>query len=246
MGSKPKIIDCFCAWYDLLGYGSAFKNAKWYLNAENCLENYERIKKIGIKLCNPSALGKTLIINDGVIKTFDVEGTKKDILNIINFLVSFIDGFNEINKIDKDGDRNGVRGVFTFGQRYEYIQGNFLIKEDDKEIVAYYPKEFQMNTAFSKANIIEESGSRKGISKSYLYFDKYALDAIRKIADTTEGYSVTDYCKDNEYYFVINMVKKPAVTLIFDKKIIEYRYNEEDKIDTRGIETQIYKLIRAE
>lgn len=163
---------------------------------------------------------------------------KKDITNIINFLIQYVDGFNEINAIDKHGDDHGVRGVFTFGQRYEYIPGNFMIRVSDKEITTYYPKEFQMNTAFSKANIIEESGSRHGIKGGFLYFDKYALDAIRKIADTTEGHSVTDYYEDEKYYFTINTVTNPAITLIFDKNVIEYDY--------KAIKTQIYKLIRAE
>lgn len=105
-------------------------------------------------------------------------------------------------------------------------------------LTTYYPKEFQMNTAFSKANIIEESGSRHGIKGGFLYFDKYALDAIRKIADTTEGHSVTDYYEDEKYYFTINTVTNPAITLIFDKNVIEYDY--------KAIKTQIYKLIRVE
>lgn len=40
---------------------------------------------------------------------------------------------------------------------------NFTYDVSTGEILAYFPKEFQMNTAFSKANIIEESGKAYGI-----------------------------------------------------------------------------------
>ena len=237
MNSERKIIDCFCGWYDLLGYGTAFKEAGWDLHNEVCLKNYKRIKKIGTEFHNSYTQGKTLIINDGVIKTFDVNGEKGDINNIINFLIQYVDGFNKINEIDKKGNYPGVRGVFTFGQRYEYIPGNFIYNQSDGEIVTYYPEEFQMNTAFSKANIIEESGSKKGIAGPFLFFDKYALDEIRKIANRTKGYDVIEQYKDEKYYFSINILKHSAITLIFDENIIEYQNKD------RKIETQILKLI---
>ena len=180
------------------------------------LMNYKRIKKIGTEFHNSYTQGKTLIINDGVIKTFDVNGEKGDINNIINFLIQYVDGFNKIN---------------------EYIPGNFIYNQSDGEIVTYYPEEFQMNTAFSKANIIEESGSKKGIACPFLFFDKYALDEIRKIANRTKGYDVIEQYKDEKYYFSINILKHSAITLIFDENIIEYQNKD------RKIETQILKLI---
>lgn len=234
---KPKIIDCFCSWYDLLGYGENFKKVKWDLHNELCYKNFERIDKVQELLKNPHTLGKTLLLNDGVIKTFDVRNMpNNDITNIINFLIMLIQGFDEINKKDKIGDQYGVRGVFTFGQRYEYTEYSFMT--NGRDVSVYFPREFQMNTAFSKANIIEESGKKYGIEGAYLYFDSFALEKIREIADASDCNNVKDYVKDGCYYYHINFVTKPAITLVFDAKKIAY--------NNASIETDIYKLVGYE
>ena len=166
---EPKVIDCFCAWCDLLGYGKIFKDAKWDLHDKSCYANFERIKNVKDLLQNPFTSGKTLLLNDGVIKTFDVESDPAhDVTKIVNFLIQFVKGFNEINEKDKIEDSYGIRGVFTYGQRYEYTENNFM--SDGREISIYFPKEFQMNTAFSKANIIEESGSKFGVKGAFSVF----------------------------------------------------------------------------
>jgi hypothetical protein len=231
---EPKVIDCFCAWCDLLGYGKIFKDAKWNLHDKSCCANFERIKNVKDLLQNPFTSGKTLLLNDGVIKTFDIENSpEKDITKIQYFLTFLIDGFNKINEKDKVGDDYGIRGVFTFGQRYEYTEYNFMA--EGKEISVYFPKEFQMNTAFSKANIIEESGKALGIEGPFLYFDEFALKEIKNIADKSLGRNVREYVKDGYYYFCIYIATIPAMTLIFDEKYIKYNHE--------GIETNLYKLI---
>ena len=233
---KPKIINCFCSWYDLLGYGNSFKEAKWNLNEESCLENYQRIKKLGYLFQNPFTYGKTLTLNDGVIKTFDVssEPNVADMKYINNFLISYVGKFFELNEKDKIGESFGVRGVFTFGQRYEYMDTNFTYDVSTGEILAYFPKEFQKNTAFSKANIIEESGKAYGIKGPYLYFDKVALEEIKKIATQIDGYNISEKDDEEFYYFSINILNIPSITLIFAKKPIKYNH--------KSIETELYQL----
>ena len=53
---EPKVIDCFCAWCDLLGYGKIFKDAKWDLHDKSCYANFERIKNVKDLLQNPFTL----------------------------------------------------------------------------------------------------------------------------------------------------------------------------------------------
>ena len=85
---EPKVIDCFCAWCDLLGYGKIFKDAKWDLHDKSCYANFERIKNVKDLLQNPFTSGRTLLLNDGVIKTFDIENDPNhDITKIVNFNV---------------------------------------------------------------------------------------------------------------------------------------------------------------
>lgn len=231
---EPKVIDCFCAWCDLLGYGKIFKDAKWNLHDKSCYANFERIKNVKDLLQNPFTSGKTLLLNDGVIKTFDVESDPAhDVTKIVNFLIQFVKGFNEINEKDKIEDSYGIRGVFTYGQRYEYTENNFM--SDGREISIYFPKEFQMNTAFSKANIIEESGSKFGVKGAFLYFDSFALDVIKQIAEKSRAHSVENYKNDRYYYFSINIMNMSMITLKFEKNGIPY--------NNESIETTLYKLL---
>lgn len=231
---EPKVIDCFCAWCDLLGYGKIFKDAKWDLHDKSCYANFERIKNVKDLLQNPFTSGKTLLLNDGVIKTFDVESDPAhDVTKIVNFLIQFVKGFNEINEKDKIEDSYGIRGVFTYGQRYEYTENNFM--SDGREISIYFPKEFQMNTAFSKANIIEESGSKFGVKGAFLYFDSFALDVIKQIANKSDSHSVKEYKEDGYYCFSIIRITNPMITLKFEEDSIPY--------NNEAIETTLYKLL---
>ena len=149
-------------------------------------------------------------------------------------MISYVEKFFELNEKDKIGESFGIRGVFTFGQRYEYMDTNYTYDASTGEILAYFPKEFQMNTAFSKANIIEESGTAYGIKGPYLYFDKVALEEIEKIANQIDGYNISKKDDEESYYFSINMLNIPSITLVFDKKPIKYNH--------KNIETELYKL----
>lgn len=231
---EPKVIDCFCAWCDLLGYSTIFKDAKWNLHDKSCYANFERIKNVNRLLKNPFTSGKTLLLNDGVIKTFDAENDPNhDITKIVNFLMQFVKGFDDINEKDKIGDSYGIRGVFTYGQRYEYTEYNFMTT--DREINVYFPREFQMNTAFSKANIIEESGSEYDVKGSFLYFDSFALEAIKEIANKSDSHDVKEYKEDGYYCFSIIRITNPMITLKFEENCIPY--------NNEAIETTLYKLL---
>ena len=240
---NPKIIDCFCVWYDLLGYSTPFKEANWNLHNEKCLENYERIKNLEKVFHASAAGGITLSVNDGVAKILDItKDYGKDMCQLIGFITFLIDDFYTIN----EKDTKGARGVFTFGQRFEYIKGdgtvtyrmnkNGTIQEYQN---IYYPKEFQMNTAFSKANIIEESGCFPEDKKDYLYFDKYALDTIEYISKKVCTYSVSTNHTEEYFQFNINNgpIENHATTLIFDNTPIECCCEE------KGIVAKLYRLI---
>ena len=231
---EPKVIDCFCALCDLLGYGKIFKDAKWDLHDKSCYANFERIKNVKDLLQNPYTSGRTLLLNDGVIKTFDIENDPNhDITKIVNFLIQFVKGFDKINEKDKIGDSYGIRGVFTYGQRYEYTEYNFMTTTG--EISVYFPREFQMNTAFSKANIIEESGSKHDVKGPFLYFDLFALKAIKEIANKSDSHSVKEYKEDGYYCFSIIRITNPMITLKFEEDSIPY--------NNEAIETTLYKLL---
>lgn len=190
------ITNCVCLWSDLLGYGRNFYESNWDLTTEKALKNFERIDNLQILWTHVThPFSETVFtLNDGLVRNFDLR-----LPNFSEFLSWFEDAirqFNYTNRADKANGHPGLRGVMSIGQRITYIDkdykglGDFVQTSSDrkteynKKITVYSPRELQMNTAFSKAYIIEGSGSRMGVSGDNLYIDKRVIDYIVKIANS--------------------------------------------------------------
>lgn len=236
-----EIKECICCWYDLLGFGLPFVESSWDLEDSRCEINVHRITEIKDRFYGSSALGlgKSFILNDGVINTMDIMKTESNTLfEVRKFLGGLINDFSQINAIEKEQVLPGIRGVITCGQRYDYIDSDYMYLPSTGEIITYYPKEFQMNTAFSKAYIMEESGSKYGISGSFLYIDKIVLNKIKWLLDLTKDYTalhVEEVANSNSYTFNLCLPdNKVFFGMRFDAMPIRY--------DNKGIKTELYRL----
>jgi len=176
----------------LLGYGSNFYKSNWDITSELSLVNIRRIENlqpVWLRVNNPfhEAL---FTLNDGLVRNFDI--TREHYPVILDWLVNVIYTFDSINRLDSQSGHPGLRGVLAYGQRVKYIDSNYIGRGEfiqtsptrkemfNKNIVVYSPSELQMNTAFSKAYIIEGSGSSMGVSGNNLYID---LEVINKIVE---------------------------------------------------------------
>lgn len=87
-----------------------------------------------------------------------------------------------MNENDRSNGYPGVRGVLTLGSHYAYDPTSLTERLNDSElsakIAAYHPREFQFNTAFSKAFLADEAGSSAGIEGPYLYIDQELLSML--------------------------------------------------------------------
>jgi hypothetical protein len=130
-----------------------------------------------------------LFLNDGVIRPVDIHkaGMYVDVYSM--WLENAILQFNILNCKDKKNSNPGLRGVITYGQRIQYtnelVRLGEVVKSNNsktqQEIVVYSPNEFQMNTAFSKAYIIESSGKKAEVEGANLYIDKCFLDMFANL-----------------------------------------------------------------
>jgi len=192
------IKETFCLWCDLLGYGKPFIDSGWNLHDKRVIQNIDRINNLEIVFHNINnyPIEKTLIMNDGFIRNMDIvpiqDGMQQSYLYWFNFILY---SFYTLNRIDKQYGFPGARGVLTYGHRFDYMNNQLTaadivqtskenIPKYEKEILVYSPKEFQMNTAFSKAYIMEGAGSRAGIVGSNLYIDIDFLERLRKILES--------------------------------------------------------------
>ena len=187
---KIIIKNSFCAWIDLLGYGAAFYQNYWDLHAPEAVNNLYRIKELEPilhSISNPFC--ETLFsLNDGIIRNFDIP--QNDALLIMQWLVDVLLKFKTLNDRDIHNGFYGGRGVVTYGMRAQYRNFDTIGKGDliqtspqkreeyNKTKIIYTPNEMQMNTAFSKAYIIESGGSAKGLKKNRIHLDEKMLDKL--------------------------------------------------------------------
>ena len=177
---KFQIIECVCSWYDLLGYGQPLVDSGWNLNDNLCRNQLKRITDLDLSYTNKysSRHGTTTFsLNDGIITNFDIDSKRTDyLLRLVLVIDDLLLEFESLNTRDTRAGFPGMRGIITYGHRYNYTHVESTVSVLDKNTVAYHPRVFQMNTAFSKAYIMESSGSKAGITGNKLYIDKYLLN----------------------------------------------------------------------
>jgi hypothetical protein len=242
--TKFEIIECICSWYDLLGFGKPLADSKWNLKDEQCKAQLERITSLDLSYTNKfsSSHGTVnLSMNDGIISTFDINRNTAGFKNqLVMVLDDLINEFESLNFRDVSEGFPGVRGILTFGHRYNYTHVGSTVAVINNKTIAYHPREFQMNTAFSKAYIMESSGSKAGIAGNNLYIDKYLLDSIENLIiennDETHKFRIESQLDDSleKKYFSIYRDSDFLLKLQFDTDIVKYEHH--------GINTTLYKF----
>lgn len=259
---KLKVRNCFCMWSDLLGFGSLFEQNNWNLDDKQCRKIYDRLEAAHSAVLYYSNIQeRNLILNDGIAKVYHPLSPKiwkNNILGISLFFRSCVELHMSISKTEHEKGYPGCRSVIAYGDNIEYLADEIrlddyvmnytkpkgssmsdLAKKTGNPVIVYNPKELQMNTAFSKAYILEAGGTKAGIPGNYIYIDKSVLDGITYYAKD-KGYSPT-WVEDDEglKYFVPykeNDLSEVILGFCFDKNIIVpscKKYN-----------TEVYQLLR--
>ena len=228
---KICVCESICSWVDLLGYGNAFYSSNWNLKDPVALDNLKRIKKLEVITTSIySPFYETLFaLNDGFIRNFDIPSI--NVSSILGWFADVMNKFRLINELDIRNGYYGARGVVTCGSRAQYRsldslgKGDFIQtsadrkQEYNKKRIVLTPSELQMNTAFSKAYIIESGGHRCGLINNRLHIDEKLLiklvNVINEIGFDEFGsiesgdrdrpfvnrYTAT-FCKEDKAFFV--------------------------------------------
>lgn len=175
---KPKAISCICCWYDFLGFAGPLIKDSWVLSADPN-DSITRMKLAKDCFSGPFSRtdSVTLFMNDGAVRNYDFcSHDERSVEKLLGFFDGLFADFEYLNEVDIGNGYPGVRGVLTWGTRWNYCSSDLteLIgsRESGSAIVGYHPREFQMNTAFSKAYIVDDAGSSAGIKGAYLYVDR--------------------------------------------------------------------------
>lgn len=193
MKMSVSITECFCIWSDLLGFGNPFQEAQWTFRNERALENVQRLQDLSNCLYRSADPLRevALVLNDGLARVYDVPEEQADPQSFLRWLHSILVNHWQVNALDQERGRPGLRSVFTFGERVATWNGATTLHEMtqfsgprptlENRTCIYSPHELQLNLAFSKAYTIESIGSQGGISGPALFVDETALAAITKI-----------------------------------------------------------------
>jgi hypothetical protein len=243
--SEIEITECICCWFDLLGFGKPFIDSNWNLNNDSCKKQLTRIKSLNSSLAGFYALtqGKSLTLNDGAIFNYDIQKEKEYLIKeTVYFIDNIINDYQTVNYRDTEQGYPGARGIITYGHRYNYSSADTTVSMATNDNVSYHPKEFQMNTAFSKAYLMESSGSRAGISGNKLFFDNHLLSSIENLIKDKHGensiYKTSTKVEESEMIFSVFSEDTRLISLTFKKESISY--------NNKGIITTLYEFIKKE
>lgn len=187
------VTECFCMWSDLLGFGNPFQEAQWTFRDERALENIQRLRDLSSCLYSSADPLRevALVLNDGLARIYDVPEEQADPQTFLRWLHSILTNHWQVNAIDHERGRPGLRSVLTFGERVTTWNGATTLHEMtqfsgpkptlENRVCIYSPNELQLNLAFSKAYTIESIGSQGGLSGPALFVDETALKAIAQI-----------------------------------------------------------------
>lgn len=227
IGNPPRLKShrCFCMWSDLLGFGGMLQLNNWNLNHRQKRKMYDRLKAAhSAALYYSSFEERNLILNDGIAKVFQPKNRfhdKSNLTSISLYFRSCVQLHMSINKTEQEDKYPGCRSVLAFGENIEYLADEIrlddwvfnyskpkgsrisdLAKSVGNPIVIYNPKELQMNTAFSKAFLLENGGTKAGLPGNHFYIDKSVIEAIAKYAKRESYELVWKEASDELFLFV--------------------------------------------
>jgi hypothetical protein len=190
-------VPAICTWMDISGFRAKLESANWDLEVaqskgliEILNHAYEIAAKPILLGIPPTPLERLLVLNDGIARTIDLPAGfgndpflaalyMRDVLTKHFLLLPYL--------VSKG---LGLRTVLAGGQRIQYapeqisgkqlLQASNPVSEQGKrfasELFLYHPAPFQMNTAFSKAYLIEQDH----LERNSVYFDKTFFDVLNE------------------------------------------------------------------
>ena len=252
------IANSFCAWSDLLGFGRDLSSNNWQLNITERKKIYERIKTAhDIVLYYSKSYERIFILNDAAARVYTISKGISQFRRLTLFIKNSIQTHMNINGVEPANSLPGCRTVLAFGECMRYMDSSThfddyvlnytksdingissIAKENGNFQVVYNPTDFQMNSAFSKAYILDEAGKSKGLAGPHFYVDQSVIDAIKEYSRIA-GFYIEDKLDDNHYqlfvYYDKNKDARIPMGFLFDTPI-------DAKIE--DWKTQVYRLRR--
>ncbi|EPG0607703.1 hypothetical protein ACSW0I_001002 [Vibrio fluvialis] len=215
----------FSVWTDLLGFGRNFSESDWSppieiwkAQAKRAADAY-RIQCQNVHV-SMNGEGHMLLLNDGMIRTL-IWTPEQQIIQLGLWLRAAVFSHSQIFESERSRDLPGPRSIISAGWIAEHSFDE--VKVDDlvfnytrskpglskiatttgNPVLVSNPSQLQLNTGFSRAFLLDEAGSRAGLSGPSMYIDKAFLDAVVEICDKQEGVQVNDWIRKDDRVFCV-------------------------------------------
>ena len=227
---KAEVHAVVCAWSDLLGFGGPFVQAEWKPSKDTWASIAARLKAAYTTHCRhtPSFGEFMLTLNDGVVRSRVVTTERNECLFLSLWLRAAVCAHLDVNASERSSGFPGTRTVITAGERafYSFPEVRLddtvinytrkapglseIARRTGNPLLICNPQPLQMNTAFSKAFILDEAGSKAGLKGPNVYIDDSLLKLTRAIC-VREGcpYRVVEAEQQGDHLFAVEYVDPP-------------------------------------
>lgn len=216
----------FCCWTDLLGFGQTLAETQWQPSDSVWKSLHERITEAHL-CCFQSldlAAETVFALNDGIVRCYD-PAFVSEVTRVSMWLRECIYTHNWIN--DREASKNlpGARTLISSGEQLSFSHSEFRLSDfifdstkqsshPDPEYEAFksrpvviHPIQLQLNLAFSRAYLLDQAGSRSGITGPHFYVDEAFIEDLASRA-LDAGLTVVDTEELNSRFFAIKSVRE--------------------------------------
>lgn len=259
------IFDAFCIWTDLLGFGSQFYESNWHPSRKQWEKIRNRLLNAHtIAIRESSTNERLLILNDGIARVTGL--VENPFMTYLLQLSIFIRGgvltHLRIKESEKEEGYPGARTVIAAGKGALYMAEEINVddffynytKPDPKGLsrsaqeygnpaVVYNPMALQMNTAFSKAYILESGGKKAGLPGCGMYVDDSFIQLIKQLANQEEdGY----LWEENEDFIEFTVPRKATEGRAYKEEDVVIGFRLSKPITPEGVpwKTTVYRILR--
>ncbi len=256
---KPIAIHRYksiCLWTDLLGFSKQIKENNWNPsdNKWNMIAGRLRRAHQTFVEQTQAGLGKALILNDGLGYVFDTDD--QDLSTLSYYLMLCVRAHCAINAAEKENGYPGGRSILAYGEGIQYflpeihlddfvfrytrekpMEMSRLARMTGNPTIVYNPAAFQMNTAFSKAFLLDELGSNYKITGNGFFIDQSVFELVREKAISKEQIEQED--SENEVRFRVYPTQRNCYP---GRVLFGFRMSKAIPVESEKYNTSVYRI----
>lgn len=223
-----KLQRAFAVWTDLLGFGKPFANANWSPDPSVWHAQARRIGTAYRTQCqnihsSTDDSSHMLLLNDGMVRSLAWRASAPAI-ELGFWLRAALFAHWQVLSHERQEGLPGPRTIVASGWvaehsfsevRFDDLVLNYTRAEEGMSTIAKRlgnpvlvsnPTQLQLNTAFSRAFILDEAGSKAGISGAWVYVDQSFLDAVATEFAPQADVRVNNWLRESDRIFAVELL----------------------------------------